>query len=193
MGGKTMKASQLLHVVLIALICATSVVPRGVGASELGASVNRDPLRTTDIRLEAAGGFRGQIVASEGRALSGESIELWSHGRCISRCITDDGGQFRFPSLRPGVYQILANGTGRVIRLWNPGTAPPVAQDALLLVQGPVIRGQYPPRGYGGQKGVYDGAVMKTLSNPWVFSGLIAAGIAVPIALSNNDNDRDGS
>ena len=37
--------------------------------------------------------------------------------------------------------------------------------------------------------GVYDGAVMKTLSNPWLFSGLLAAGIAVPIALSNNDND----
>jgi hypothetical protein len=34
---------------------------------------------------------------------------------------------------------------------------------------------------------------MKTLSNPWLFSGLLAAGIAIPIALSNDDDDRDGS
>jgi hypothetical protein len=144
--------------------------------------------------LSEQGDFLGQIVDAQGSPAVGADVELWTQGKLAARGVADESGRFRFVGTRAGVYQVLASGTGSVVRLWQPAAAPPAARHAILLVQGPVVRGQYPPRQSGCQTGLYDGAVMKTLSNPWVFSGLIAAGIAVPLALSNSDDaDREGS
>jgi hypothetical protein len=131
-------------------------------------------------------------VDAQGQAVSGATLELWTQGRIVGRSTADRQGNFRFAGLRAGVYQVLAPGAAGVVRLWQPTAAPPVAQPALLLVQGATVRGQYPPREPCPPHGVYDGALMKTLGNPWVFTGLVAAGIAVPIALTNDD-DRNGS
>jgi hypothetical protein len=111
----------------------------------------------------------------------------------MARSVVDQQGRFAFEGLQAGVYQVLGAGTGSVLRLWQPAAAPPAAQSALLLVEGPVVRGQH-PRHFGcPPPGAYDGAVMRALSNPWVFSGLLAAGIAIPIALSDDDDEAEGS
>jgi protocatechuate 3,4-dioxygenase beta subunit len=144
------------------------------------------------VRLSEAGQFAGQIVDAQGQPVADAAVELWAQGRIAGRGTTDPQGRFRFAGLRAGLYQVLAPGAAGVVRLWQPAVAPPAAGPALLLVQGSTVRGQYPPRQEHPPHGVYDGALKRTLGNPWVFAGLVAAGIAVPIALTNDD-DRNGS
>ena len=57
---------------------------------------------------------------------------------------TDANGHFFVRGLSAGVYEIVTNGVGRIVRVWAPGTAPPVAARAIDLRTGPdVVRGNF--------------------------------------------------
>ncbi len=188
-GTNEMEATRLRNRMVVSLICVALVVPRSGVADESASDRGQGGLRAFDVRLTDQGDFGGQFVNSQGQALSETQVTIWTKDELAGRAVTDRDGRFVFRGLPAGVYQVIAPGVGCIARLWQPSAAPPAAAEAILLVQGPVVRGQYPPRPNTPHPGVYDGAVMKTLSNPWVFSGLLAAGIAVPIVVSNNDND----
>jgi hypothetical protein len=189
-----MKTTRRFDRCVAGLMCLALVTPRLVRA-ETAPSVASTPraFQTLDIRLSPEGEFRGQLVDSHGQPGRVVPVELWQEGHVVARQMTDGQGCFQFGRVQAGVYQVLTPGTGTIVRLWQPAAAPPAAQDTMMLVRGAVVRGQHPPH-HAPHGGVYDGVFMKTLSNPWVFTGLLGAGIAVPIALSNNDDDdREGS
>ena len=104
-------------------------------------------------------------------------------------------------------------------RVWTGQAAPPSATESVLLVQqGEVVRGQYVDPYGGAPADPYGGPMMGDacgpcgpppacgplrslwpeesscgfLANPWVIGGAIAAAIAIPLALSDND-DGSGS
>ena len=189
-----MKLTKQRNVGLVAWVCIAIVLPRtGLSTERPSRPAAEAQIRAVDIRLSEQGRFQGQVVDGQGRPSPGAEVSLWRNGQMIARSVTDQQGRFGFERLQAGVYQVTGPGTGSVLRLWQPAAAPPAAQPALLLVEGPVVRGQHPRHLCGPPPGAYDGAMMRALSNPWVFSGLLAAGIAIPIALSNDDDDEEGS
>jgi hypothetical protein len=68
-----------------------------------------------------------------------------------------------------------------VYRLWAEQTAPPAANDGVLVVHGDdAVRGNSCNPCGGGLLGV--------LANPWVLAAIVAAAIAIPLALDDDDD-----
>ncbi len=188
----------------IAAVSCLAMLAPGVGHC---ADMARSPgtaglsLAVTDVRLHHNHILTGQLVDRQGQPTVGADVALWRQGRLITRIRTDADGKFRFTEVGGGVYQVVAGQTGGIFRAWTPASSPPSAQSSILLVTGEAVRGQqgdfmpppdpmYPADQDGLGTGVFDGAIMRTLSNPWVVGGLCAAGIAIPLALSDRG---DGS
>jgi hypothetical protein len=91
-------------------------------------------------------------------------------------------------------------GVVRHCRLWAPGSAPPHAQQAVVLVGNEtVVRGQSPSCGRCGHcrhccgAGRGAGPLGRLVRNPWVIAGLIGAAVAIPIATDNDDAEPPAS
>jgi hypothetical protein len=98
-------------------------------------------------------------------------------GRAVASTQTGVDGRFAIAGVKAGVYEVATSQGVTVCRLWAPRTAPPAAQsDALVVHGGSVVRGAQ-----GG------GGVIGFLSNPWVLGGIVAAAIAIPLALDDDD------
>ena len=188
---------------MAAIACVAMIIP----AASWGAEPIRcladsgDSIQVADVRLDAHRRLWGQLVDRQGRPQSSAQVSLRRGGQWLARTQTGAHGAFHFDQLSGGVYQVVTADSAAVFRVWTPTSAPPAAPAAILLVEGAAVRGQQqcfepaplppcraPQSGY--YSGHYDGAIMRTLSNPWVIGGAIAAGIAIPLALSD---DAEGS
>lgn len=151
----------------------------------LGQSPTGEPKRLrfeaptcVDVVLGPGGVLRGQVQSATAAPRGAVELVLVQVDREMARTTTDEQGHFQLDGVRGGAYSVASAGSCVEVRLWAEGTAPPAAQDALLLVAGrDVTLGQ----GAGG-------TFWRTVTNPWVSAGLIGAAIAVPIALNNNDS-----
>jgi len=131
-----------------------------------------------DVVLGPGGVLRGQVQSATAAPCSEVELVLLQVDQEVARTTTDGHGLFQLEGVRGGAYSLASAGSSVEVRLWAEGTAPPTAQDALLVVAGrDVTLGQ----GAGG-------TFWRTVTNPWVSAGLIGAAIAVPIALNNNDS-----
>ena len=92
--------------------------------------------RTDDVSLQAGGELRGQILDQQGRPKAFTKIVLWQNQQVVRNAKTDLTGRFIMRGLKPGAYQIQSEVASKSVRLWAPRTAPPVAQQAVLLVTG---------------------------------------------------------
>jgi hypothetical protein len=136
----------------------------------------------TDVALAEGGTLRGVVINAEGEALPQAKVSVLHDGKQIATTTTNEQGQFRVAQLRGGIHQVVAGEGTSVYRLWAPETAPPSAtQQAMVVADGGVQRGQNP------------GPIKRIVTNPWVVAGVVAAAIAVPIALNNNNNKKSGS
>lgn len=186
-----MKVRYSIRVAVVTLMSLSSTLPVSAWSGPPVPSTDRHvDLQATDVRLSEQGQFLGTLIDQDGRPIAGAEVQLWSSGKVVQDTTSDANGRVSLTPSRPGLYQIVSGETAGVVRIWNAEGAPPAAKSNVLLVQGPVVRGQHQP-GIGA--GVYDGSVVRLLSNPWVFSGLVGAAIAVPIIISNNDDDNEGS
>ncbi|MBI2478566.1 MAG: carboxypeptidase regulatory-like domain-containing protein [Planctomycetia bacterium] len=131
-----------------------------------------------DVALQPGGVLNGQVLNEQAVAQRQAKIAVVHMGKPLTVTETDSEGRFVVPGLVPGVYELhLAQGGG-AYRVWAPRTAPPVAEQGVLLVQDSrVVRGLNHDHGHFGW-----------LANPWVLAGIVAAAIAIPLAL-----DDDGS
>jgi hypothetical protein len=127
-----------------------------------------------DISLGADGALYGQVVDANGAATAGKTVVVRRSDGWEAEALSDATGQFRVPELRGGVYAIAAGGPAHVCRVWSHGAAPPAAGDELLVVGG-------------------DQAVRANLAcnwkNPWLWAGVIAAAVAIPIIINALDDD----
>jgi hypothetical protein len=129
-----------------------------------------------DVALDAAGRLHGQVVDPNGRPLAQTAVGVRHHEQRIAATVTDANGYFVLAGLRGGIYQVDAAGVQATWRVWAPQTAPPLAQSAALIVGGSsVMRGQ--------------GAARRFIVPTLLVGAVIATAIAVPIAVSNANND----
>ena len=182
-----MKLSFMLRHTAAALACAGLLVPRGVLAetrlpadanSENIASQQASPRLIRDVALAQGGMLRGQLVDPNGQSLGLTEVKLVQNNRIVAATHTDAQGTFQLDGLRGGVYQVHTDLPVGVFRLWAPQTAPPAAQASVLVIDGnQTIRGQKPLRG----------RLISWLTNPWVIAIGVAAAIAIPLALDDED------
>jgi len=176
-----------LGVLMAALSCVGMITTPPVHAA------TRVPA-TQDVMLHRDGVLLGQVLDRQGRAVTQASIILSANGKEVAKTNPDDSGRFQVSGLQGGVYQISANGEDRMIRVWAPQTAPPSAQQGILLVDDSnVVRGQHcgSPVGCGGAVGGgiagHGGGLLGwMIDRPILTSSIIAAAIAIPIATRNS-------
>ncbi len=156
-----------------ALATVGLLLPSSLLAAPQASALRTSQASLIDVALQAEGTFHGRVVDASGRAQPGVEVALVQRQQAVASTTTDAEGQFAFSGVRGGVYEVTTLGGSEAVRLWAPRTAPPAAQNALLLTGGgDVVRAQL----WGG------------LSNPWVLGGIVAAAIAIPLALSNDDD-----
>ena len=128
-----------------------------------------------DLELGRQGTLKGQIVTAQGVAAGGKAVAVYAAGQQIAAATTAADGTFAFDGLRGGSYQIVANGSVADCRLWVAGSAPPNAQQSILIVAPTTqVRGQD------------DGGL-----NPWpTIAGIgLFAGITVGVVELLSDNN----
>lgn len=131
-----------------------------------------------DVALGDGGVLQGLAVDPQGAPKADLAVALRSGDQELGAAKTDQAGRFAFSGLRGGVYQLATAESQGVVRVWAPRTAPPYAQQGVMLVSGEsVVRGQA-FRNIG-----------SFASHPWVMAGIIATAVAVPIAIHNANRD----
>ncbi|MFH1919239.1 MAG: carboxypeptidase-like regulatory domain-containing protein [Planctomycetota bacterium] len=152
----------------------------------LFAAVQTDKAAVTDVTLHKSpqgNVLIGQVQDQQGAAVANVLVVLHRGREKPTVGKTDGKGYFTFTNLKGGVYQVtLAEGEGMsAYRAWTPGTAPPSAQPGVLVVAGKdLVRGN---RGHL-RRGV--GCAKFWLCHPCVIAGIVAVGVAVPIAIHNS-------
>jgi hypothetical protein len=104
-------------------------------------------------------------------------VLVMSQGKEVGRAETDASGGFAVRGLTGGVYTVATPIGGSVYRAWSPRTAPPAAVTSALIVPDQnIVRGQWGTGALG------------WLANPWVLAAIVAAAIAIPLALDDDDD-----
>jgi len=149
-----------------------------------------------DVTLHDGGVLIGAFVDAQGTPVKESKVSIRHQGEEVLTADTDANGRFMMREVRGGVYEIATVRGNGMFRLWAPGTAPPNARQAALLVGNDgIVRGQNccdDPNCSGCGGGV-------TLFDPYspafqVLSlGLGAGGLATGIVALNRANRRRGS
>jgi hypothetical protein len=174
-----MKLSKVVRGVVSALTCcgmlstqlAQAAGPVSYSPARSGAVANQ-PASVRDVALAEGGELRGQIVAVQAPL----PVVVRRNGEEVARTETDASGRFAVRGLTGGLYEVDTPVGQGMFRAWSPRTAPPAAeQSAVLVAQDKVVRGQWGSSAFG------------WLGNPWVLAAIVAAAIAIPLALDNDD------
>ena len=133
---------------------------------------------TIDVSLDESGGLRGTLVDSNGNPLPSTPVTLTGSDGSRAVVVTSPGGEFHVPRVRGGMYLAQVADADYLLRVWTPGTAPPMAAANVMMVYpGQTVAGQYVP--------------MKCLFNCPTFLALLGgAAIAIPVAIHNHHQDR---
>ncbi len=135
-----------------------------------------------DVALAEGGIVSGQVVDTAGQPQAGVPVILHTANKDVAKVHTDEQGNFRVASLQGGVYRVSTKGNEGVYRFWSPRTAPPGSQTGLNLVSGQnVFRGQV-----GG--GPFTSMGQWIAEHPILTGGIVAAAIAIPLALDDDDD-----
>jgi hypothetical protein len=154
----------------VALACVGMLLPQRLMATT---TISAQPV-VHDIALGNNGALAGQVVDSQGIPQPHADVSVWQNENRVATAKSDEKGNFQVSGLRSGVHQVAAGEGVSVYRFWAPNTAPPSATSQAM-----VVNDQNVVRGNG---------VVGFLTNPWVLAGIVAAAIAIPIALNNDDD-----
>lgn len=191
-----MKAKRFTYVVVVLFACVSTGTLTAT-AAPVGLSTQQSSRLIHDVALQSNGVLVGQVVDGQGQGLAGSVVSVAKQNTKIAQVRTDEQGRFQVAGLTGGVHQVSMAGQTSSCRLWAPRTAPPAAQQGLMLVeQADIVRGQCgcgtPVSGCG--CGVYGrgaggGGIAGWMANhPVLVAGGIAAAIAVPLAVDDDDS-----
>ena len=161
-----------------AIACLGLALPQSLLAQTAQRPVHVKP-PIHDLILDQGGKLRGQVVRSQNAPVANTKVIVISGRKKVAETTTDADGRFEFAGLRAGMYAVGSAAGFGVYRTWTAEVAPPSALSAALIVEDErVVRGQ--------------GQLWYWMTNPFIVSALIAALIAIPIAVNNNDK-KSGS
>jgi len=172
--GLNMKRS--LQYVAAALATLGMAAPQVALAANPPAAARPAAAKVADVALHQGTLLAGQLVDAQGIPVANAKVAVSQGNWTVAETKTTKDGVFAVRNLKGGVYTVNAAGTQAVYRVWTAETAPPSAKPAVLLVHGDAARGQF------------GGGLLSALGNPWVLGGIVAAAIAIPIALDDDDN-----
>jgi hypothetical protein len=126
-----------------------------------------------DVALAGGGRLEGLLLDPRRVPQSGVCVVLRRSGRQVGRFVTGRAGEFVMTGLRGGLYQLVTPRYSRLVRLWTPGTAPPSArQAAVLVVPHTVVRGQSPrPKRFSSDALLLGTIVTAGATIPWIING----------------------
>ncbi len=192
-----MKSWKRLQTSMALLACCGMLTPSAVAWGEQPTAekiVPRRVVETVDVELNDSGLLQGKLVTQTGQPIANAPVVVGQSAQVIAKTATLADGTFQIATLRGGLYNVAAGGNSVNVRAWLPRTAPPLARDGLLVVQGPVIRGQgcTADSCTGTCGGSCDacgvaGGPLGLLMNPFVIGAAVAAAIAIPLALDDDD------
>ena len=146
------------------------------GDTSIGA-IGANPSITVDVSAREDH-LQGQVVSPQGQPRGAVQIVAMRGAEVVASTVTDESGRFELGPISGGEYTIATSEGAIAVRIWAEGTAPPSAQNGLLVVAGDgVMRAQFGVLPFG-------------LSNPWVLASLTAGAIILPIVL---DDDASGN
>ncbi len=158
-----------------AIACVGTVLPTSAMATTpVAASIN------SDIALGMDGLLIGEVIDQQGVAKAGMPVSIQFAGQEVVNTTTDANGIFAAKGLRGGEYRLITPQGGSNCRLWATDMAPQLARPAALVVLGKnAVRGQH-------KKG---SLISWMKAHPYLTAGTVAAAIAVPLALADDDFD----
>jgi hypothetical protein len=177
-----MKRTKLYRGGIAALVCSsmlTGQFAQAASPSVAGQARSVESPRSAirDVALAGSGEFRGQVLDIQGQPRPQVPVLVSRQGEAVVRTETDQQGRFAVHGVNGGIYEVQTPAGTGVYRVWSPGTAPPSAvSEAMIVPDEALIRAQ----SRGGQ-------ALSWLANPWVLAGLVAAAIAIPLALDDDD------
>jgi hypothetical protein len=180
-----MKLSRFLHRCVVVLTCSGMMSAQFVRASDAGSvqTAIQTPVAQTkiqDVALRDQGVLLGTVLDEKGNARGAVPVAISRQGNVIARTETNASGQFAVQGLSGGLHEVQTPVGSGVYRFWAPRTAPPAASAiAMVAPNTTVVRGQMGLGNGGGGFG--------WLANPWVLAGVVAAAIAIPLALDDDD------
>ncbi|HJN66845.1 MAG TPA: carboxypeptidase-like regulatory domain-containing protein [Pirellulales bacterium] len=116
-----------------------------ISAQPLYAAVNQPGQKSAiaDISLLSGGLLEGKLIDPRGRPIKESSVAIFHDGLKIASTTTTGDGAFKVAGLHGGIHQIVAETGTTTCRFWEPGTSPPAAgQAALVVSQNTPVRGQ---------------------------------------------------
>ena len=205
-----MKFLQRLQQIVVASACVGLLLPTAVFAQQ--PQIQKRTTKTiVDAELAADGALYGKVVNAGGVGISNADIVLKQNNTNVAFGKSVEGGLFRIAPLNGGIYTAVAEGQPTNLRLWTKNAAPPSVVPEVMLVTNNITRAQSCSSGdciphdggccgscggggcgdcggggYGA--GGVGGGLLGFLSNPWVIAGGIAAAIAIPLALDDDDD-----
>jgi hypothetical protein len=145
---------------------------------------------TNDVALRTGGLLVGQVIDQQGVAKAATPVSIQFAGKEVATTTTDANGVFAAKGLRGGQYQLVTPTGGSVCRLWAADTAPPSARPAALVISSnQVVRAQEPDCNCEGG-GPMHSWVGWVKTHPYLTAGTVAAAIAIPLALADDDFDH---
>ena len=191
----------------VALSCVGMLMAPVATAATAPVAVRADVQAPRDVALHQGGKLVGQMLDAQGAAIAGATVSVKTAGKEVARAQTDLAGKFQVAGLQGGVHQVATAGQQDTYRLWAPQTAPPAAQQGLMLVTSTdVVRGQgcgtgvgcgsacgsgvggRGGRAYGAGGGRGNGIGNWIANHPIATAGLVGAAIALPLALADDDD-----
>lgn len=188
-----------MRIGMAAYCCLSLVATQPVCWAQQGNMLQESAHQFKDIALTGSGTLTGQVVGAEGQPLESVPVRIQQNDMTVVDTVTDQMGQFVVHSMHGGAYEVYVNNQRSNVRLWSANTAPPSAVAGFTHVLGTVQRGQCTADSCTGTCGGtcaacggHGGGPLGLLMNPWVIGAAVAAAIAIPLAV-NNDDDDDAS
>ncbi|WP_153557896.1 carboxypeptidase-like regulatory domain-containing protein [Roseimaritima sediminicola] len=183
-----MKLPKWIHVALALWMSVYLVAPRVIaadGATAAGAIDTGQHAPAPSVQIKRTigdvvlhdGQLRGALVDDAGRGVEDAPVVIGQDGKPLKELRTDKQGRFRYTVPKPGLYQVVSHSTAAGYRLWTAETAPEGAKQGIVHQVDPQVA-----------RGAHPGGLWAWLTNPVFLALLIAAAIAIPLALDDDDD-----
>ncbi len=163
---------------------AAALAVVGMQLAPTAAAVTVAAPKTADVSLQKGGVLVGQITDAKGASVEATPVWVFSQGKKVAQVQTDKSGKFAVQGLKGGVYHVASAGNVGAYRLWAPETAPPAAKQGIMFVS----KGDFALGQYGGPSGPFGPVIDFVTKHPILTGAGIAAAIAIPIAVDDDDD-----